>query len=556
MNTKKLITLFLSLILFVSLMSIAPSAGGIIILFPLDGEVLYESPSSFFVSQDEFEKTVIYLDGELYSENTEAEVLVKEPLTLGEHTLKAVGILPDGSAKCDEVSFSLKMQSVNDVGSWKEEKITFDTLPDAYAEGCAMDAEVADSFLESYGWNLIYTHPSGTDPLTRKLTRIEGKNHNTDKNDWAPLLSYGNVNDTAWSGLGGMNFAGADKTREAMQKAGGVYTVEFDLLTFDNSPSIFLYLPFAMWGETSYNGQYLLTNGSDKLRDTNVAVTAGVWHSFKMQYDITNDKWYVFFDGEKVVDGIAARSTYHNSDIVRIEIIAKKDAQNMFAIDNFKMSHEKVYDGVKGIEFISPEGTSTDKTNFSPDVTEIKVTLSDKLDNLKKEDITLRTTEGRKIDAEINYDSENGILSIFPKKSITPGCDMEIVYSGNSLPSDFVYKIRSGSSIKQEITYKSGEKDIYSLKQLEGKSELDCYADISLFEGVESFDGVYILTVSQNNKIVSMTAENVTLSGEKVSDKIKLSVSLPENAENADILLMLCDSFTGCIAQSKYIKLK
>ena len=100
------------------------------------------------------------------------------------------------------------------------------------------------------------------------------------------------------------------------------------------------------------------------------------------------------------------------------QIIAKKDAQNMFAIDNFKMSHEKVYDGVKGIEFISPAGTSTDKTNFSPDVTEIKVTLSDKLDEVKKEDITLRTTEGRKIDTEINYDSENGILSIFPKKSI------------------------------------------------------------------------------------------------------------------------------------------
>ncbi len=534
-----------------------------IIQNPADGAVFYSSPESFGINSAPYTKVVLYLDGEFYAECSADSSAVQDELSLGTHTLKAVGILADGSTVTDTNCFSIKQKVDNSVGSWKTETITFDDLPEVYSSGAKMDATMASSFSSKYGWDLVYTMAS--DVLDRRLTRIEGKNHATVPNDWAPLFSYGEVGSTIYGGNAGMSFVGAANTLSNLTSTGGTLTVEFDFLRSDRNV-VMLYLPFSLWGESAsgYNPQYLFASGSGALRGTSTAISTGEWHSYKLQYDITNDKWYVWVDGIKLIDGVAADSRSHNKDEVTLQIFADKNKVNSFAIDNFKMTHTKVYEGASKLEFVSPSGTSVDKDNFSPKTSQIKITMSDALSGITASNVTLCTTEGRKISSDVTYDSETKCVIISPKKQLTANTNMEIVFAkgleyadGTELADDYIISICTGNDvISSDIKFEADGQLVHSIKQLEGCSELKCTINDSLLSGAESFSGVYVMTVRQNEKITAITAKNISLDAGKTSDTITLTVPLPANAENSEIYLMLCDSLNSLIAKSKYVKLK
>ena len=561
---KKIISLLLiCTVAFCTIGITAYCADADIIQNPADGAVFYESPEAFGLNSAPYEKVVLYLDGEFYAECSTDSAAVQDELSLGTHTLKAVGIMADGSAVTDTNSFSIKQKADNSVGSWKTETITFDDLPEAYSSGTKMDAAMASSFSSKYGWDLVYTMAS--DVLDRRLTRIAGKNHATDPNDWAPLLSYGEVSSTVYGGNAGMSFAGAANTLANLKATGGTLTVEFDFLRSDRNV-VLLYLPFSLWGESAsgYNPQYLFASGSGALRGTATAISTNEWHSYKLQYDITNNKWYVWVDGAKLIDGVAADSKSHNKDEVTLQIFADKNKANSFAIDNFKMTHTKVYEGASKLEFVSPTGTSMDKDNFSPKTSQIKITMSDALNGITASDVTLRTTEGRKISSDVAYDNETKCVTITPKKQLTANTNMEIVFAkglayadGTKLADDYTIGVCTGNdAISSQIEFKADGKSVLSLKQLAGCSELKCTINDSLLGGAESFSGVYVMTVRQNEKITAITAKNISLDAGKTSDTITLTVPLPTGAENSEIYLMLCDSLNSLIAKSKYIRLK
>ncbi|MBO5370294.1 MAG: hypothetical protein J6B23_06430, partial [Clostridia bacterium] len=109
---KKYLSVFLALVLMLSLAAPAYAGGEVLNLIPFDGEVVYEAPQSFSAYCEDAETIRFYLDGIFVGEADDNGELKAPELAFGKHSLSAVAVMADGSALRDEVTFEYRQNVV------------------------------------------------------------------------------------------------------------------------------------------------------------------------------------------------------------------------------------------------------------------------------------------------------------------------------------------------------------------------------------------------------------------------------------------------------------
>lgn len=211
-----------------------------------------------------------------------------------------------------------------DDGSGKVEKSSFTTVKvkGTKYEGALIEAETFDDMAESYdrfnGDFNSRTYANST------ISRIQGARA-THENDYAPLIVHKsgageavmyminhNINSTAWNSLG------------------GYYVAEFDYYMNHSGYEAWI-SNMGLWGSST---TFISSKGV--LLGTEITLTNKTWYNFRLVLDRAEDKWYVWLDGELVVDGVARTQTTYSDFYFRLRA-ANSTTSPSFGVDNVRI---------------------------------------------------------------------------------------------------------------------------------------------------------------------------------------------------------------------------
>lgn len=486
-----------------------------------DGDIIYENPE-YFTANVIAEKTVFYLDGEKLGEG--ANRITAPELTYGQHTLTAVCIAADGSARKTESKFTYAKKILI-----KSEEQTFDEIYDG------RDSLINNTTLSTAKFELVQ-------PDNANLYSVAGKSGTSGDGAVKFEIKTNELLTSSWPGLESKGFVGYDT---------GVSTIEFDIkLNSDKADEILITNPYLWWSD-----RYTLAYGGSWRGNTAVNKPVSTqWVHACLEIDADNKTVSFTVDDTVLADKVPytqdAGNVYQNMS-VRLsskQNVARSEgeAHAGFTIDNFKAENIKVYTPARAE--IVPEG--------------LKITVSDGVyQNISKDDISLKTADGQDIEIDSIVRSSDG-KEILVNAQLPADRTLEVRLSGNikyldgeSFDRDNLILVKTPSQfIDTEVTFTANSKPLYCAEQLSGGETVT--ALISYDKVSSELQGaVYVLTARKNGRLMAISAETPDVSS-AASGTVTLSLTLPSDADGCEVYLMVCDSLKGSKAIGNYIKIK
>ncbi len=490
-----------------------------------DGALMYDLPEYIETGTTGYDKVVFGIDDKITGEcDTEGKCILSDALPYGSHTFSAIGISSSGQADKDTHNIVYKKRKV----------ITKHLFQDF------------DSFTGSNVSDMGFVFSS----TRHDLNAVTGRS-GSDGDKALEMV----VNSDAKLVGGSFSLNSVD----FIDYTGGISEVEFDMKYRNVSDNL------SVVGMKLWTGNSMIIDGK-KWKGTGVNVSTD-WMHIKIISYADEEKISFYVDGVCLVDkaDYSTNSTSLNNKSFGFcpwqgsARTSSNPTRAGIIIDNFSAINYKVYDIVDSVLFETGNESSSDAHSVSPSVTSIKLALSETLGNISTNTLCICTDEGRKIECDIAYNSAMKEITLSPKSIITSQTNMQIVFDksvthedGGTLGKNFVIPFKTtNNKIHTEYLFKNGVNTLYTMKQV-SSGTVSANISVSLKPGIESFNGVYVMTLQKDGKIVAMTAKNVSLN--QNSQNTNFSLNLPAS-EGTELYLMLCDSFQSGIAQNKYIKI-
>lgn len=509
-NLYKILAVIFALAISASAVSYAE--GELEIAFPKDGEVIENTDCEVIISEGEWDEVLFELDGKMAGKDS--FTLNGSSLTLGKHTLTVYGITSDGSVSEDTSSFTVCKKKSESVVSANLNNPSTATLT-------ASTVELGDNV------NIIPQKNQTGYATVSIIDRAEGNKavNLTSENSFSKPRPFTNIV--------------FPKTVESKVE------VKHDIKLNSTDTAVWYEL---YTGDKAYyfNGTKLFEKG--KVMGKTYEYDADTWYTVTLIFDFAKRLYSVYIGEDVIIENQEIEAKGVNMASCRIVYECGK-AGGGYSLDNVYVNEIPEYAGISDMKFMYGEGVSEDK---NPDIQKLSAIRAYYLEKVKdgdvSESVSLFDEDGKKIKISSATGTASGkYITVVPgeelsaNKKYTLLCDVNIndAEDKSGAVSGFSFKTKAGLFDIENISLFCGENKAVSVKQLKNTN---LGAKINFAVENENKISV-ILSLREDDKLLSISAKDIVVNKEKGVAEIKLSQA--EVSEKADIQIIFLESIQG-----------
>ncbi len=302
----------------------------------------------------------------------------------------------------------------------------------------------------------------------------------------------------------------------------------------------------------SFGGMILNSDGTISISSDEYKIGEGNWMHVEHVVNTEAKTEKLYIDGNLYLNDTPFTLNGKLNSIKLQYFIRNSDEGQGFAVDNFRVSHEKFYGEYKELSY-SNEQSGAFKRAQNSVVSAETLRLRLKNDNslLPASDITENSSlwaDGVKIKLESVKTDSDGYLRVVLKNGLPDGAEA-ILYFGDD-ETEYIEKFKTkGSSLSvSDVVFEADNQKIYFKSNLFGKSSVSISANLKN-TALKPQKGVLLICVYNEGRITKTEAVNVSASSG--SSTVIHSVDLDEDLTAPDISVFLIDNFSNYGALSK-----
>ncbi len=356
----------------------------------------------------------------------------------------------------------------------------------------------------------------------------------------------------------------------------GVFTLEFDLKLNDRYDSVSVedYVLWYPYGNASANpantwDHYIVKGGY--YYGTDIPAPTD-WVHITMVIDYENGTFLLKEDDKIIIDSDEIdNGDYGMSSSILGFTLTRTRSENHtntpgFAIDNLSYSQELRYGDSDKLSYVKDGAQSDSVGEVIPCDSEAVIfhlNQAFKTESINNGNVFLRDSYGNKLSGTASADSSGKIISFVPDKALSGSESYEFVLGpklqlsdGVALGREWIQRFETTAAILDTTADISiDSKKVIAAEQLRGGGDISVSVTATAVKS--EIDATYVLALRCDNKLIAMTASEITAVAGTGTDfvmKLESVPALPPEGE-IELILMNCKNFADDTAIDSFLVL-
>ncbi len=537
---KKILSLFIGAIISFGILTFSVSAAEYAVSYPSDGsQITVDELEKIEFSAPEGTECSVFLDGDLLRKNeNENFVLLPEPVSIGNHCIEL--FTPEGRV-VSEFTATEKRTTESCFNDFKNADINADTLG-KYGTAVMM-----------YDGTTIFGKDIYGNPAEMKQKAFAGIDGD-EKGAVGWFMGNGlAVREVPNSRSNTITYKD-DATGDLGLNDGNI-CIEYDLEVFakcDFSIETRFKKSDGTHDWASFGGMILNADGTISVSSDEYKIGEGNWMHIKhiVNVDTKTEKLYVD-DKLYLNDTPFTLNGKLNSIKLQYFIRNSEDGQG-FAVDNFKVLHEKFYGSFQDLSYsVEKSGAFKRAAGNTVSADSVRLRLKNDLPLIDASDLTeysSLTADGMQMKLESVKTDSDGYLRVVLKNGLPENADIVLRVSDGETKYINIFKTEKPSLLMSNAAFKAEDAYIYFKESLVGKNKITLFADFKN-TAMKSQNGVLIVNITDGGRIEKTEAINITVpSGES---SVAYEAELSSDYEEPNVEIFFIDSWENYSALSR-----